>query len=57
MQASQKIAKLQKTKKILIGSPDEVAFLKGYIKSAKLEQTYKLLQKTEYGKHLKKYLN
>lgn len=52
LEAGEYIKTLQKRQNCLIGSPEEIAYSKGYISRDKLIQQATLLRKNDYGKYL-----
>lgn len=52
LEAGEYIKTLQKRQNCLIGSPEEIAFRKGYIGKDKLLQQALILKKNDYGKYL-----
>ena len=52
LEAGEYIKTLQKRQNCLIGSPEEIAYIKGYISREKMLQLTSLLKKTDYGKYL-----
>lgn len=52
LEAGEYIKTLQKRQNCLIGSPEEIAFRKGYITKESLLQQATLLNKNDYGKYL-----
>lgn len=51
------ISTIQKRQGLLVGSPDEVAFLNKWINSEQLEKLIQPLMKTNYGRYLKSLLH
>ena len=43
---------MQKRQNCLIGSPEEIAYRKGYISTEKMIQLASLFKKNDYGKYL-----
>ena len=52
LEAAEYIKTLQKRQNCLIGSPEEIAYRKGYISTEKMIQLASLLKKNDYGKYL-----
>ena len=52
LEAGEYIKTLQKRQNCLIGSPEEIAFRKGYITKERLLQQATLLKKNDYGRYL-----
>ena len=57
LKASQTVEQFQTREGKFVGCLEEVAFKKGWILKEKLEQAAKLMEKTEYGKHLLNLIN
>ena len=52
LEAAEYIKTLQKRQNCLIGSPEEIAYRKGYISTEKMIQLASLFKKNDYGKYL-----
>lgn len=57
LEASQFVETLEKRQGLKIACPEEIAYNKGYIKTAGLRQIANKLSKSEYGKYLLKLVN
>lgn len=55
-EASKKIKNIQKRTQMPVGCPEVEAYKQGFIDKKQLEKLYNNLNKSEYGKFLKKYL-
>ena len=57
LEAGQFIATIEKRQGLKVACPEEIAFRKGYISAAQLEELAQPLKKNEYGQYLLRLLN
>lgn len=57
LEAGQFIATIEKRQGLKVACPEEIAFRKGYISAAQLEELAQPLKKNEYGQYLLRQLN